>query len=153
MLDNAQLQTHFPNLSVADCQNTSAPTRTYNCIAWAAGDDTVWWEPAIGPGYYWPPGLPMDYDINTAVLVYEGLGYQQCQTPDPEAGYEKVVIYEENGEYQHAARQLAGTRWTSKLGEFQDIEHGPPDELAGGAYGQVSRVLKRPVQAAPGTPT
>jgi len=43
----------------------------------------------------------------------------------------------------HAARQLENGRWTSKLGELEDIEHDL-HHLASGAYGAVVQILKRP---------
>jgi hypothetical protein len=43
----------------------------------------------------------------------------------------------------YAARQLPNGRWTSKLGEWEDIEHALHD-LTGMVYGSVVLVMKRP---------
>jgi hypothetical protein len=43
----------------------------------------------------------------------------------------------------HAAWQLGSGRWTSKLGELEDIEHALRD-LEGTEYGAVALVMKRP---------
>jgi hypothetical protein len=53
------------------------------------------------------------------------------------------------GSPTHAARQLDNGRWTSKLGELEDIEHSLRD-LEGAAYGTVVQVMKRPRPAAEG---
>ena len=65
-----------------------------------------------------------------------------------EAGYEKVALYALAGVPKHAARQLPGGGWTSKLGELDDIEH-TLEGLVGSWYGNVVQILKRPV-ATPG---
>jgi hypothetical protein len=57
-------------------------------------------------------------------------------------GYLKVALYESNGFYTHAARQLPDGRWTSKLGKAEDIEHDDPHAVAGGIYGEVARYLR-----------
>jgi len=46
----------------------------------------------------------------------------------------------------HAARQLPEGRWTSKLGELEDIEHALHD-LTGTVYGSVVLVMKRALLA------
>lgn len=50
----------------------------------------------------------------------------------------------EQGIPQHAARLQPNGKWTSKLGELQDIEHRLRD-LEGEVYGSVVLVMKRPV--------
>ena len=45
--------------------------------------------------------------------------------------------------YTHAARQLPGGNWTSKLGKGEDIEHDTPDVVAGGLYGEFVRIMRR----------
>ncbi len=40
---------NYPNLSANNHRDIiSEPDDRYNCIAWAAGIDDEWWEPAIG---------------------------------------------------------------------------------------------------------
>jgi len=62
-----------------------------------------------------------------------------------EVGFEKVALFADaQGLPLHAARQLSDGRWTSKLGEQEDIEHALRD-LEGVAYGNVALVMKRPL--------
>ncbi len=143
-LDAAALMALFPHLTAGTFRDTSPPTDRYNCIAWAAGNDDKWWEPANLPGYYWPPGIPPHYAVEHAIAVFAGLGYAPCNGAAPETGFEKVAIYGDGVEYTHAARQVATGKWTSKLGSYQDIEHATPECLEGKEFGHVVCILKRP---------
>ena len=76
--------------------------------------------------------------------VFTEMGYSICDNTDKETGYEKVAIYARNGLWEHAARQLDDGRWTSKIGEFEDITHPSPEDLAGELYGNVHCIMRRP---------
>lgn len=59
--------------------------------------------------------------------------------------YEKIAIYvDDSGDPSHAARQTSSGKWTSKIGELEDIEHGSLSDLEGEAYGTVAQIMKRP---------
>ncbi len=65
-----------------------------------------------------------------------------------EPGFEKIALFaDERGIPRHAARQLLTGRWTNKLGELEDIEHGLRD-LEGAEYGTVVLVMRRLLLAA-----
>lgn len=133
----------FPNLKATGYRPTSKKTPAYNCIAWAAGRDDRWWEPAVG--YYWPiAGVQMG-TVKAAVQMFEHFGFKICKKPDLEDGYEKVAIYGQDEEYTHAARQLPSGKWTSKLGFLEDIEHDILEGLVGVEYGLVAHVMKRAI--------
>jgi hypothetical protein len=72
------------------------------------------------------------------------LGYKCCEKSTArEKGYQKVAIYVKNGQPTHAARQLWGGAWVSKIGTGNiDIEH-TIDGLENGIYGQLAQVMKR----------
>ena len=55
-----------------------------------------------------------------------------------------MAVFVAEGLPTHMARQLASGQWTSKLGKSVDIEH-ELHALAGERYGEVVRVLARPV--------
>jgi hypothetical protein len=134
----------FPNLTSDNHRLTSQPANGENCIAHAVGARGEWWEPTIGR--FWPLGPPhFNQRIESLVRVFERLGYAPCDSPEREPGYEKIAIYGDEGRYTHAARQLTedGT-WTSKLGPEDDINHRTLDALAGGEYGIVVAILRRP---------
>jgi len=72
-------------------------------------------------------------------------GYADCDLEDGlESGYEKVALYGSGMFYTHAARQLSTGKWTSKLGREVDIEHDSADDVAGGVYGEVVQIMRRP---------
>lgn len=133
----------FPDIVDWGYDVTSDTTVEYNCIAWAAGDDTrVWWPGQEGSSY-WPPGVPRVATLDAFREAFGTLGYVPCDTEDPEEGFEKIAIYADpSGEPTHATRQIDAERWTSKVGGYQDIQH-PLRALEGAEYGRVVLFMKR----------
>jgi len=139
----AIIRAWFPLLSAFEV--TSPPSKRYNCIAWAAGEDHLWWWPG---GPYWPDGVAKDETVEAFTLAYGRLGYACCEDLGLEHGFEKIALFVGlDGRVVHAARQLADGRWSSKLGEAWDITH-ELNELEGEHYGRVGRLLKRPAALA-----
>ena len=137
----------FPGLLTSGYRVTSPEDPDYNCIAWAAGETTLWWEPDVNGDYYWPQGVLRDYTLDAYKAAYEILGYSVCDSLELEKGWEKVAIFMDAvGKPTHAARQLPTGQWTSKCGSWVDIEHSVPDALSGSEYGQVACFMKRPVK-------
>ena len=132
----------LPALAVSGYEITSEISDVYNCIAWAAEDDTKWWS--YPDEHYWPEWAPRSPEIEALVQVFAGLGYAVCHGDAREPGYDKVALYARDGEWQHAARQLEDGRWTSKLGPFEDITHPSLQDLAGELYGSVHCIMRRP---------
>jgi hypothetical protein len=131
----------FPHLSSDGYKITSKETHVYNCIAWAAGIDTAWWDTA--QGYTWPQGAPRDNTIKALITAYECIGFEICEGEMIEAGYDKIAVYGDADGWTHAARQLPSGKWTSKLGRSEDIEHATPQGLVGSAYGSVVSIMRR----------
>jgi hypothetical protein len=44
---------------------------------------------------------------------------------------------------EHVARQLRSGKWTSKLGDWEDIEHDDPYALECEDYGKIAKFMKR----------
>lgn len=141
------LEALFPRLSGAQYQVTSAASEDYNCIAWAVGDSARWWWPDLLQKRYWPSGIAREESLAAFVEVFESLGFVACHDEILEAGYEKIALFADQQVPQHAARQLSTGRWTSKLGELEDIEHALRD-LEGTEYGRVALVMKRAINNA-----
>ncbi len=134
----------FPRLTPDNHRVTSPETIDYNCAAWAAGDTQHWWQ----PGEYWlPADWPEDdYGLGALEQAFLALGYVSCEMDATlEVGFLKVALYGSGGTYTHAARQLPGGKWTSKLGKGEDIEHDAPEDVTGGVYGDVMGFMKKPV--------
>lgn len=139
------IEISFPNIVSSGYSITSPATREYNCIAWAATDTDIWWEPDQNNSYYWPPELPREYTLNAYIKAYESLNYTICESGECEEGLEKIAIYvDADNKPTHAARQLSSGHWTSKLGQLEDIQHATLDGLSGSWYGTVAVFLKRP---------
>lgn len=134
------LKREFPNLQLSHYQVTSPPTKQYNCIAWAAGQNNKWWWPIRG---YWPGQGRRDESPKAFIEAFARYGYSPCDNGVLEPGGEKVAIYVgTNGVVTHMARQLPDGRWTSKLGEGVDIAH-TLEGISGDRYGNVAKILKR----------
>ena len=138
-------ETMLPGLNRGEYWVTSPESTRYNCIAWAAGDDTDWWWPDPDTDSYWPAAAPFEETLASFRAVFESLGYRECATADLEPGFEKVAIFTKDGLPKHAARQLPNGHWTSKLGEWQDIEHQHLNAVGSNAsiYGNVALLLRR----------
>ncbi len=71
-------------------------------------------------------------------------GYQESDSIELEEGFEKIAIYaDKRNEFRHVARQLENGKWTSKLGDWEDIEHNTLKALESPQYGSVKILLKR----------
>lgn len=139
---NGDLERRFPGLGGTGYTVTSPPQVDYNCIAWAAGDDSRWWEPS--PSYFWPEAAPRQYTLQAYVEAFMCIGFELCQDAALEAGWEKIAIFASaDGRPTHAARQLLDGTWTSKLGRLEDIRHLELDHVSGTDYGRPVRFLRR----------
>jgi hypothetical protein len=138
------LEKFFPRLEGASYAITSPATPNYNCIGWAAGDDSRWWEPDTFELYFWPEAVPRRYTLQAYAEAFRREGFELCENATFEAGWEKVAIYtKEDGSPTHAARQLTNGDWTSKLGSAEDIRHADLDHLNGEHYGKPAIMLRR----------
>lgn len=138
-----EMKTAFPGLNDSNTDPASDATAAYNCIAWAAEDTTRWWWPIPAPPFYWPETAPKAVTVPAFLAVFADLGYNPCDSAGLEAGYEKVALYVRAGVPTHAARQLSTGRWTSKIGQAEDIDHASLDCLEGDNYGGVFIILRR----------
>ena len=148
MTRNPRVEARFPNLVKDGYDIESSRDPGYNCIAWAAGNNTRWWWPVGLGGYYWPRHAPAVETVDSFIVAFERDGYSVCETADLEPGYEKIAIYADpSGVPTHAARQLPSGLWTSKLGSSYDIEHATLEGLEGNIYGEARAILRRRINS------
>lgn len=140
------LITAFPKLASEDFEVAERPSEQYNCIAYTAGDTSKWWD--HNKNHYWPAHATRSNSIESLVEVFAGLGFEPCPDGRVEEGYQKVALYEEQGEWTHAALQMPNGRWRSKMGQGPVIEHQNPESLSDGPYGNVAFYMRRVVSAA-----
>lgn len=139
------IETDFPRLVNTGYSVKSPPSQNYNCIAWAAGATDRWWWPDSFGISYWPTSAPRAETLDAFIEAFESLGYTACQDAEYEEGFQKIAIYADpHGTPKHAARQIAPSTWTSKLGKIEDIEH-TLEGLEGSGYGSIAVFMKRPV--------
>src|SRR2546427_2160666 len=103
----------FPRLNASNHHDASPEDDSYNCIAWALGDNSTWWDPAPVDTYAWPEGLPRELRLEVYVALFRGFGFVRCDSAALEAGFSKIALYaDKDGDFSHVARQLPGTgRW------------------------------------------
>lgn len=137
-----ELREALPTLAQLPHEITSPPTTRYNCVAWAAGDETTWWWPDAQRFYYWPI-RQRSVSLESFRAAFATLGYAPAASTAQEAGIEKVAIYARGECPTHVARQLPDGQWTSKCGRLHDLTH-TLEALEGTEYGSVRLVLMRP---------
>lgn len=142
----ARIRGDRPDLHLDRFELTSPKARRYNCIAFAAGDESQWWQPPRpGLSAYWPDGVSTSKAVESLVACFRTLGYQEPATDADAADAERVAIYmDDDGHWTHAARQQADGTSVSKMGGWEDIEHAEAADVCGPAYGQVHMILERP---------
>ena len=139
----------LPNLATTRFFVRSPRTRDYNCIGWAATRSLdQWWEP-VGEKYYWPAAAPKAYTIAAFTTAFATVGYSTQVDSTLQSGIEKIALYSLAGHPTHAARQLANGWWTSKIGQYWDIEHPSLQALEGEEFGAVACILARTGAPAP----
>ena len=124
---------------------TSPRDPQYNCIAYAVGDVTHFWDQINIKGYYWPPGAGSIDTLTGWMSIFQLHGYTETTDRSLEIDYEKIAIYESADGPEHVARQKASGLWTSKMGRGVDIEH-TLEGLEGEFYGKVSKIMRRKCQ-------
>ena len=136
------IETQFPLVKNAGYKITSPEDVNYNCIAWAAGRNDIFINPH--PDYFWPSNLPYSVRLSVFIKLYKAYGYTPCVDNSYEEGFEKIAIYvtENTDIVTHTARQLESGKWTSKLGEYKDIEHAL-EGLTKSSYGEVAVIMIR----------
>lgn len=145
---HSQLEREFPNLRTSPYRITSSATPEYNCIAWAAGDKEAWWWPDANEQAYWPSGVPRVESLPAFIKAFQSLGYEKCDFAELEIDCEKVAIFtDETGKPTHASRQEPDGSWTSKLGQWIDIEHAL-EGVSGSRYGAIAVIMKRKASTA-----
>lgn len=99
---SAELEGAFPNLAADGYTVASPKTQAYNCVAWAAGDASRWWE----PGIYWPG--PTGDDLAALTGLFAALGYVPC------AGDELMETRRGGGHFRNDHAGGCGRNWRAQ---------------------------------------
>lgn len=131
----------FPKLVSEGYEIICPPSDAYNCIAYAAGDTSQIWDD--DQPNYWPPGVERSPTIDGLVAVFRRLGFKRCRSNRLEAGYQKVALYSQQGNWTHAALQMPNGLWRSKMGAGELIEHQSPLSISGPEYGNPYTYMRK----------
>ena len=88
-MSSNDIESAFPGLASSGYSITSDDSSLYNCIAWAAEDQTAFWWPDPQMQYYWPIGVRREVSVDAFVEAYQTLGYLPCDDNTLERGFEK----------------------------------------------------------------
>ena len=142
----------FPKLiQDKDFKVTSNATPIYNCIAWAYNIENRWMWPNTGEYlyldgvHYWPSDIILDCNVANFIDAFKLKGYECCENCQFESGYRKIALYvkPDTTDCTHAARELSNGCCTSKLGTFNDIQHGTAEAIENEEYGKVYCFMKK----------
>ena len=139
------LNVSFPNLRDEGFTVIDPPSDMYNCIAYAAGDTSQWWDHT--PRRYWPSYATRSERIESLQEVFVGLGFEECYDVTFQFGYQKIALYEDKGTWEHATTQIPNQAWRSKMGRGPVIEYRSPESLSDGPYGNPMVYMRRVVSA------
>ena len=144
------IATFLPGLGPESYTITSPTTDDYNCISWALGETHRRWDPLGFLPDHWPAELAHSDRLETIEAALHLEDFESCDDDALEDGIEKVALFADGGRFTHAARQLQSGRWTSKLGDYCDIEHDLEDLVrirsanAEFRYGEIVAFMRRP---------
>jgi len=143
-MPEAEYPKDFPNLK-SDYIRTSEPA-DYNCISFALGDIKKWWWPSVSEDEYWPLPIPDKINLDTFANAFATLGYFPCVDGSPDRSCDKIALYGiDADDIRHAAKlESTWTRWESKLGAYEDIEHDLSG-LEGPCFGKVLMFFSKPI--------
>ena len=82
-------------------------------------------------------------DLDSYKKGFASIGYDDFSHGSLEKGFEKIALYVSGKHVKHIARQLENGHWTSKLGDYQDIEHYTLNVLESDEYGYAKIFMKR----------
>jgi len=130
----------FPRLLPGTFTEQSPVDNRYNCIAWAAEENSRWWWPSDFA--YWPASVPREETLEAFKMAFRTLGYAPCPDEGFEEGFQKVAIFAIGNTPTHAALQMKAETWASKLGRNVDIFH-QLRAIGGGLYGEPILFLRK----------
>ena len=99
---------------------------------------------------HWPAELACNDRLATIEAALRLEGFESCEDGTLVDGIEKVALFADGAQFTHTARQLPSGRWTSKLGDYCDIEHDLEDLVrirsanAEFRYGEIVAFMRRP---------
>jgi hypothetical protein len=96
----------------------------------------------------WTAGARYRFGLEAPISAYEVIGYRLCPGggPVPEEGYDKVALYAENSEWRRAAKLPEDGRWSSELGDLEDVSRDSPEDVCGKFHGELACFMLRAIR-------
>jgi hypothetical protein len=142
-MSRSDVESDFPGL-IGKQYDLSPEDFNYNCLSFALGDYSQWWEPPKGPGQYWPPGFSDDTTVETVEAIIRLHGFTVEIMPNEKPSSDAIAIYATSNHWRHFAKFSHGV-WSSKLGDGNDVSGVTLQDLEMPIYGKVVKVLCRPL--------
>ena len=140
---------YFPHLgSDSHFELLSEQTPVYNCIAWAMGYSDRWVDTEYSPGHWWPAGVKRSTEPIALFDAFVAEGFEKADDGRFEKGYDKVVLFQKDGEWTHASRIESNEVEYSKFGGSFDGVHSH-NIFTGSIYGEEYAYLRRKTSAKP----
>ena len=140
---------YFPHLgSDSHFELLSEQTPVYNCIAWAMGYRDRWVDIEYSPGHWWPAGVKRSTEPQALFDAFVAEGFEKADDGRFEKGYDKVVLFQKDGEWTHASRIESNEVEYSKFGGSFDGVHSH-NIFSGSIYGEEYAYLRRKTLAQP----
>lgn len=146
-----ELTQYWPHLKEGEnFRFTSLKKRGFKCIWYALmlekGDiDMLWFRDM----YELDPNTLDHSAKGYADCFQKYYGFELCGSSSYEEGFVKIVLYEDkNKDFKHVARVLPNGNMTSKMGNYEDIEHYTMDAVSGDEYGYPSLFMKKKIDQA-----
>lgn len=139
----------FPHLgNDSHFELLSEQTPVYNCIAWAMGYSDRWVDTVLSPGHWWPDGVKRSTEPKALYDAFIAEGFEKAADGGYEEGYDKVVLFQKDGEWTHASRIESNDVEYSKFGGSFDGVHSH-NIFGGSVYGEEYAYLRRRTSAKP----
>ena len=139
-LNEFQIERSFPNLKHKEnFEYTSNQTDDYNCVAWANEKD----DDFITIPYYNSNDCFNDM-LEGYINYFISFGFERTEYFEKDNKYTIIALYtKDENQFMHVARLLENGKWTSKIGNWEDIEHTTLNSLSGGAYGEPTVFMRK----------
>jgi hypothetical protein len=143
-----ELDEYWPDLKEGENFHfSSLKKKGFKCIWYALmverGDvDMLWFRDAfeLDPN-------KLDHSAKGyADCFHKYFGFEVCNNYKYEEGFVKIVLYQDkNSDFKHVARVLPNDNMTSKMGNYEDIEHYTMDAVSGDEYGYPTIIMKKKI--------
>lgn len=142
-----EIEKYWPALREGEnFQFTSKKKRGFKCIWYAlmldiGNIDMLWFR-----DFYGLNPSTLDHSAKGYSKCFqEYFGFEECNDIEYEEGFIKVVLYEDNNrDFKHVARVLSNNLLTSKMGDYEDIQHSI-EAICGDEYGYPRLYMRKKV--------